>query len=215
MDGVLADFAGMKKKMINDIYRDNFLDLVKHINLSQKEQEIFLKELSFHSQDTSLLDIYGKPKISKTAIKRGEGRFWKILNQIKFFEELEPLENNQLIKNINDLKSDYDFKLGILGSTGTEETFHNFKEQKMNWLKKQGLMKFLDSEHIIFVPGKKHKANYANPNSILIDDTPINIENFNKNGGNGILHKNNSQTLKELKEILEKINPHSLPITNS
>lgn len=203
MDGVLADFGGMKKQMILHTYKKHFLDLIKHVDLTLQEKEIFLKELAFHSQDTSLLDSDGKPKISQTAIKRGEGRFWRIMEETGFFEKLMPLQDNELIKKINDLKSKYDFKIGILGSTGREENHVEFERQKREWLKKQGLLKYLDSEYIIFVPGKKLKSRYANHNSILIDDTPVNIENFNNNGGHGILHQNNTETLKKLKEKLE------------
>jgi hypothetical protein len=204
MDGVLADFGGMKKKIITDINRNDFLDLIKHLELNSKEKEEFLNKISGHSQDSSILDEKEKPKFSKTSIKRGEGRFWKILNSINFFEKLEPLEDNELIKKINELKKQYNFKLGILGSTGDEESFDNFKQQKMKWLKNHNLLQYLDLEHIIFVPGKRFKKNYANSNSILIDDTEVNVRQFKDNGGHSILHKNINQTLKELETFLEK-----------
>lgn len=204
MDGVLADFGRKKKEMILKDYRGDFLDLVKHVNLTPSEQNTFLNELASHSQDTSLLDEDGKPKISPTAIKRGEGRFWRLMQETQFFTKLKPLNNNQLIKKINDLKSKYNFKVGILGSTGREENHKEFEEQKRGWLQKQGLMKFLDSEHIVFVPGKQYKSRYAHSNSILIDDTPINVQQFKEKGGNSILHKNINETLKELKIFLQK-----------
>ena len=206
MDGVLADFGGMKKEMILKIHRGDFLDLIKHVDLTEKEKEIFLSELASHSQDTSLLDQTGKPKISQTSIKRGEGRFWRIMEETRFFEKLMPLHNNELIKKIYELKNKYDFKIGILGSTGREENHVEFERQKRGWLEKQDLIKFLNPEYIVFVPGKKLKSHYANPTSILIDDTPVNVDNFEKNKGYGILHQNNSKTLEKLKEILEKIN---------
>jgi 5'(3')-deoxyribonucleotidase len=204
MDGVLADFGGMKKEMILNVYRKDFLELVKHVDLTEKEKETFLSELALHSQDTSLLDQDGRPKISQTSIKRGEGRFWRIMEETRFFEKLKPLHNNELIKKIYQMKKKYNFKIGILGSTGREDNHVEFEKQKRGWLEKQDLIKFLNSEHIVFVPGKKYKSNYANPTSILIDDTPVNVDNFKKNGGYSILHQNNSQTLKQLKEILEK-----------
>jgi 5'(3')-deoxyribonucleotidase len=204
MDGVLADFGGMKKEMILNVYRKDFLELVKHVDLTEKEKETFLSELALHSQDTSLLDQDGKPKISQTSIKRGEGRFWRIMEETRFFEKLKPLHNNELIKKIYQMKKKYNFKIGILGSTGREDNHVEFEKQKRGWLEKQDLIKFLNSEHIIFVAGKKYKSNYANPTSILIDDTSVNVDNFKKNGGYSILHQNNSQTLKQLKEILEK-----------
>ena len=205
MDGVLADFGGMKKEMILKIYRGDFLNLIKHVDLTEKEKETFLSELASHSRDTSLLDQDGKPKISQTSIKRGEGRFWRIMEETRFFEKLMPLHNNELIKKIYELKNKYDFKIGILGSTGREENHVEFERQKRGWLETQGLLNYLDSKHIVFVPGKKLKSRYANPTSILIDDTPVNVDNFKKGGGHGILHQNNSKTLEKLKEVLEEI----------
>jgi 5'(3')-deoxyribonucleotidase len=51
---------------------------------------------------------------------------------------------------------------------------------------------------------EKKKYLYAEPNSILIDDSEYNIKMFQKYGGIGILHKNTKQTIKELKKILNK-----------
>jgi 5'(3')-deoxyribonucleotidase len=48
----------------------------------------------------------------------------------------------------------------------------------------------------------RDKENYANPYSILIDDTSKNIELFKKHKGIGILHNNTQETIKILKTIL-------------
>jgi len=47
----------------------------------------------------------------------------------------------------------------------------------------------------------RHKQNYANPNSILIDDRESNIDQWIKAGGIGILHTDTASTLKKLKEL--------------
>jgi len=82
----------------------------------------------------------------------------------------------------------------ILSSTSNEKRHADISEQKLNWLK----------EHQIdfksnLVPGKRLKKTYANPNSILIDDTPQNIDQWRQQGGIGILHKNVTTTLGILK----------------
>lgn len=46
------------------------------------------------------------------------------------------------------------------------------------------------------------KQQFANENSILIDDLENNIKQFNAKGGKGILFKNGPQALKELKKVL-------------
>jgi len=208
MDGVLADFHGMKVKIINELYRDDFLKIVEKSNLNEKEKQTFLDELSLSGRDSSLLDSKGNYKVSKTKIKSAESLFWKIINKINFFENLEPLHDNQLIKKISGLKSQYNFKLGILGSTGSQESYHNFKQQKINWLKYQEIYNLLDEKYVKFVPGKKYKSNFAYYNTILIDDTPINCQNFRNSGGNSILFLNINDTLNKLENILKEITLH-------
>jgi hypothetical protein len=66
--------------------------------------------------------------------------------------------------------------------------------QKMIWLADKDV-----SWAKIFVPGKHLKKQYANPNSILIDDTESVINDWNEAGGIGILHKNAKTTIETLK----------------
>ena len=54
----------------------------------------------------------------------------------------------------------------------------------------------------VIVTKRKDKAQYADSNSILIDDHPENIEMWTQNGGIGILHVNALQTTAELQRIL-------------
>jgi hypothetical protein len=71
--------------------------------------------------------------------------------------------------------------------------------QKMQWLANVAKITWPK----IFVPGKSLKQQYANPNSILIDDTPIVIEQWNAAGGIGILHTDAISTIKELKKYID------------
>ena len=45
------------------------------------------------------------------------------------------------------------------------------------------------------------KKEFANPNSILIDDRESNINDWNESGGIGILHTSTKETIKQLKEL--------------
>ena len=45
----------------------------------------------------------------------------------------------------------------------------------------------------------KHKKDFADPNSILIDDRPDNITGWTENGGIGILHTSTIDTISQLK----------------
>lgn len=82
----------------------------------------------------------------------------------------------------------------ILGSTAKPEFMDELSRQKTSWLKSHGI-----EFHPIFVPGKQLKRQYAGPGKVLIDDTGINIDQWNADGGIGILHTDWYSTLEKLK----------------
>jgi 5'(3')-deoxyribonucleotidase len=57
---------------------------------------------------------------------------------------------------------------------------------------------------VIVVDSGSKKAQYATPTSILIDDTHHVIEKFRAAGGIGILHTSAADTIRQLKEIIDK-----------
>jgi phosphoserine aminotransferase len=85
----------------------------------------------------------------------------------------------------------------ILTSSGGLNYHEQVKEQKKVWLKKYGIAY---KPHV--VPGRKHKKEYATPETILIDDTEDVIDSFNKAGGIGILHKDVKETIERLESLL-------------
>jgi len=82
----------------------------------------------------------------------------------------------------------------ILSSTGYDSVLREVSLQKQEWLHKHGI-----DYKANFVPGKKFKYKYATPNSIIIDDTLSVIDDWNKAGGIGILHKEVISTVSTLK----------------
>lgn len=82
----------------------------------------------------------------------------------------------------------------ILSSTANPENHGFIAPQKQMWLNKYGI-----TYPTNFVPGKKHKAKYATPTSIIIDDTRSIIEDWNEAGGIGILHTDAVSTIAMLK----------------
>lgn len=82
----------------------------------------------------------------------------------------------------------------ILSSTANEARYDAISKQKIIWLQKHGIT-FTPN----FVPGKKHKYEYAAPDKIIIDDTQSVIDDWNKAGGIGILHTDWPTTLAILK----------------
>jgi len=107
------------------------------------------------------------------------------------FASLEPMEH--AMEGINFLKKLH-VPTQILSSTANEKYYDDISKQKMIWLQKYGI-----TFNPIFVPGKRLKQQYAAPDKILIDDTEINIKQWNEAGGIGILHKDWETTIAILK----------------
>jgi hypothetical protein len=85
----------------------------------------------------------------------------------------------------------------ILSSTARVETHSIIAPQKARWLAAHNIAYKQN-----FVPGKGHKYKYATPNSIIIDDTKSVIEDWNKAGGIGILHRNAEETINIIKTYI-------------
>ena len=85
----------------------------------------------------------------------------------------------------------------ILSSTARPSSNVTISRQKQLWLDKNGI-----TYPAIFVPGASLKAQYADENSILIDDTEGVIDAWNKAGGTGILHKDALTTISILSTLL-------------
>lgn len=82
----------------------------------------------------------------------------------------------------------------ILSSTASEKRDGAIRPQKLEWLKTNKI-----EFHPILVPGKRHKKDYSNANSVLIDDTSVNIDQWRREGGIGILHSDALTTINILK----------------
>jgi hypothetical protein len=85
----------------------------------------------------------------------------------------------------------------ILSSTAREEFHAMIAPQKARWLNTHNIHYKAN-----FVPGKSLKYKYATPNSIIIDDTKSVIDDWNKAGGIGILHRDAVSTIAILKMYL-------------
>ena len=81
----------------------------------------------------------------------------------------------------------------ILTATG------NVNRQRVAADKHTWIRKNVDSDVLVTCTIKgKHKAVFAKPNHVLIDDRLENIKAWNMAGGVGILHKNAQETISKL-----------------
>lgn len=144
----------------------------------------------FHKR---FVELYG-PEALGFRDRKNFTVYWPDFIQKKQFEELEWFPGGQeLLKFLQDK----DIEIEILSSSGGHKFHSEVEEQKKNWLSKRGI----DYKPNI-VPGRKLKAEYATPETILIDDTEDVIESFNEAGGIGILHKDANITIKRLEDLL-------------
>jgi hypothetical protein len=91
----------------------------------------------------------------------------------------------------------FDVPKEILSSTARPENHEMIAPQKQMWLLKHNIQYKAN-----FVPGKSLKYKYATPDSIIIDDTKSVIDDWNKAGGIGILHRDAVSTIAMLKMYL-------------
>jgi hypothetical protein len=100
------------------------------------------------------------------------------------------------MKLINFLRS-LDVPTEILSSSSSDKRDPEVRPQKLEWLKNNNI-----EFPAIIVPGKRHKKEYSNKNTLLIDDTQVNIDQWCKEGGIGILHTNASTTINILRQYV-------------
>jgi len=111
---------------------------------------------------------------------------------ISFWENMEWLKGSEDMLHF----STQFFNTKIL--TRTPDLDH-IKQAKKEWIKKN--TKWLGDLEVITVRRGSNKAEYATPNSILIDDKQETIDKFNQAGGIGILFNNNPEyIIQELKK---------------
>lgn len=85
----------------------------------------------------------------------------------------------------------------ILSATGWN--YDNVTYQKKRWCKTHF---DIDPERIITVQKSEHKAQYAQPDVVLIDDSHRSIDPWVEAGGMGILHTSALASLMRLSEII-------------
>lgn len=124
--------------------------------------------------------------------KYGYEKFWKLIHShgVNFWESIPLMRDaNKLwgvIKRFNPIVltaiPDRDAEIPTKG--------------KITWIKKN-----LGGNVPYIICLRSEKQKYVSENSILIDDLPKNIEEWEAAGGIGILHKNANSTIAQLKKL--------------
>ena len=118
----------------------------------------------------------------------------------RIFEKLEFMPDaRELLNHVSRLNG---ITVEILTSMGTHEPTqaNAAMTQKMAWLNAKNIPYKAN-----FVNNKAQKANYATPESILIDDSVGCVSPFIAAGGHGILHVNASDSISMLDSTILQI----------
>jgi hypothetical protein len=96
------------------------------------------------------------------------------------------------------------FTIEICTSAGGKARYDDVKPQKLLWLKNHGFGDFV--AHITQNGYRKADViDLEKYNDILIDDTPVVVENFIKHGGFAILHTSATDTIEKLETLVHEL----------
>lgn len=132
--------------------------------------------------------------------KEDRKKFRSAVLEHQIFEKLDFMPDAQEL--LNHVSRLHGVTVEILTSMGTHEPFQAeaAKMQKLKWLNAKNI-----PYRANFVHNKQEKAKYANPRSILIDDSVGCITPFIEAGGHGILHTNSSNSISILDSTILQI----------
>lgn len=116
----------------------------------------------------------------------------------RFFGELPWMAGG---KELWRFVTDNFLKVKILSALGkTDHIDKQATQGKLQWLRHN--IPDLQLDDIILVQNKHSKKHYCKPGDILIDDTPIVIEEWTKRRGIGILHRTATETIAKLRQYV-------------
>ena len=129
-------------------------------------------------------DSTGIPKVEKKAMINAKKDFW---------QTLEWLEGSKNLWKY--LTSNPDHEINILSAYAAWDT--NSKPGKRVWIKKN----LKPKPNKIFLVKREQKQNFADKNSILIDDYIKNVHEWESAGGKAVHHINRNTTIAKLKKL--------------
>src|ERR1035437_266268 len=129
-------------------------------------------------------------------------KMWDQINsygKARFFEELPWISGSKemwafIVDNFTNVKI-----LSALGKSDLEDGGIT-RKGKIRWLAHH--LPSLNQENIILVTNKHKKRHYSKTADIIIDDTPVIIEEWNAKGGIGIFFTNASDVMKKLEKYV-------------
>ena len=133
---------------------------------------------------------------SYPTMHKSSANFWKAISkQDHYYLYLDLMPE---AKQLMDYLESLDIPLAILTGLPRQHSVPTAKEDKKAWVKHH----FGDIEFNIG-PYSKDKQRYSGEGYILIDDRPLNIDQWKCKGGHGILYKDLNGVKKSLQRLLK------------
>lgn len=130
-----------------------------------------------------------------------EPEMWAAIDahgKAKFFGELQWMAGG---KELWRFVTDNFLKVKILSALGkTDHIDKQTTRGKLEWLRHN--IPTLQLDDIILVQNKYRKKHYCKSGDIIIDDTPVVIEEWQRKGGVGILHRTAAETIAKLRQYV-------------
>lgn len=150
--------------------------------------------------DKQYIKVNGTPPSMANRDRKEKDAKWLKFIEGKNFEKLDYFKNAKVLLGVIEiLDSDPNVKVEILSSAGGPSNYDEVKSQKVKWLKDHNI-----TYKVNIVTGRSKKKEYANENTVLIDDTADVVDSFNSAGGHAILHKDVTKTVEQLLKIYGK-----------
>lgn len=147
--------------------------------------------------DTGVKRLTGGIKFDDFAKLKGYDELWTIINnQGSIWWATLPWKKDGKVL-WNTIKS---HKPTILTAGSTSNTGDLAVKGKKEWCYKN--IGFITP--VIVTDKSRDKQKYAAPNKILIDDLPLNIQQWESKGGIGILHTSAEKTIQRINEIYNR-----------
>lgn len=145
--------------------------------------------------DGVLVDFNGRIRelFEKDFVELNNDWVWEQLMKIdNLYLDLKPLEDYivlwQAIEHLNPL---------ILTAIPSKVNMSNVREDKLKWVKN-----YLGNNiEVKYGPYSINKQEWCKFGDILIDDSPLNITQWESRGGHGILHTSAENTIIRLKKL--------------
>jgi len=133
-------------------------------------------------------------------VRYPDDQWHKILAYQRLYRDLPLCKDARLlVTQVLYIANKYKMDVKFLSAIPKNNDFPWAPYDKVNWAQK-----YFPMIPVWLGPYSQDKQKYSKPGEILIDDRKINIEQWNKKGGFGILHQGDADnTITKLKKFLE------------